>query len=297
MYKANKLIYVKSAINNDPNSIKIVQTCKRDTMRFFFINAILVIALFPLDVIGKYRDDDDSFKSYTTYVVDAVFSSLFYYFLMVTWLSASMFFTSISMQQTQLLQQELIKKLKSVVSEVRISSSMNYDDSSIISTDNNTTELEMKSYLVLHREITSRIQNTFYSVQYVTVGALINIITFVWLIWSQNISGHKYGYTVSIENIPFFLKEIIFFFYILDKATMINTLDDQFRMHLALNAHAHQSKEMQFELMQIQLHSISLPISFRLLFYRLSRRELLFAFVSFLLFIFYLFIRILLIID
>jgi hypothetical protein len=263
-------------------------------MRFFIVNSILVIALFPLDVIAKYHDDDDSFKNYTLYVVDAVFSSLFYYFLMVTWLSASMFFTSIQMQQTQLLQQELLKKLKSMVCEVRIS---NYDDGSIISTDNNTTELEMKSYLVLHREITSRIQSTFYSVQYVTVGALVNIITFVWLIWSENISGRKYGYTVAIENIPFFLKEIIFFFYILDKATMINTLDDQFRKHLALNAHTHQSKEMQFEMMQIQLHSISLPISFRLLFYRLSRRELLVTFISFLLFIIYLFIRILLIID
>jgi len=263
-------------------------------MRFFFVNTILVIALFPLDVISKFHDDDDSFKSYTLYVVDAVFSSLFYYFLMVTWLSASMFFTSISMQQTQLLQQELLKKLKAMVCEVRIS---NYDDGSIISTDNNTAELEMKSYLVLHREITSRIQSTYYSVQYVTVGALINIVTFIWLIWSENISNKKYGYTVSIENIPFFLKEIIFFFYILDKATMINTLDDQFRMHLAVNAHAHHSKEMQFELMQIQLHSISLPISFRLLFYRLSRRELLFAFVSFLLFVLYLFVRILLIID
>jgi hypothetical protein len=63
-------------------------------------------------VIKIYFDDDDSFSSYLRYTFDAICSSLLYYFLMVNWLSVSMFLTSTSMMQTHIIQKDLIDKSK-----------------------------------------------------------------------------------------------------------------------------------------------------------------------------------------
>jgi len=263
---ASQSVYIPNKLNNDINTKTIIQKCKHDAIRFFILNTILVIAFFPLDVIKIYFDDDDSFSSYLRYTFDAICSSLLYYFLMVNWLSVSMFLTSTSMMQTHIIQKDLIDKSKE-------------------------GKLTMIEYINMHDEIINRINHSYYAVQYVTVGALINGAAYMWLIWSEQRERHHYGFIVILENIPFFFKELIFFFYVLDKATYINTLADEFYIYLAKNSHLFADKEKQFELLQIQCHSLRLPISFKLTFYRLSRRELLFALISFIFFITYLLIR------
>jgi hypothetical protein len=129
-----------------------------------------------------------------------------------------MFITSVSMLQTQSLLKDLLSRLHTAVSpENRIT------NLSVSSIDNNSTKLlNMDSYLKLHSDISSRISHTYYAVQYVTVGALINMITYLWLIWSESINDdNTYGFVVTIENIPYFLKEIVFFFYILEKVIIV----------------------------------------------------------------------------
>lgn len=269
---ASTNIYKPNKVNNDKSTKEIIERSKKDAILFFIFNTILVIAFSPLDLVKKFFDDDDSFKSYLDYSVDAICSSLFFYFLMVNWLSVSMFLTSTSIMQTQIIQRDLQKKTVE-------------------------GELTMIDYLDMHDDILNRINHSYWAVQYVVVGAMVNGAAYLWLIWSETRGSSKYGYTVILENIPFFFKELIYFFYILDKATYINTLADEFYIYLAKNTHLSTDKEKLFELLQIQLHSLRIPISFKLTFYRLSRRELIFAFVSFIFFILYLFTRLFLIMN
>jgi len=173
-------------------ALPLLQSCKRNALIFFIFMILLVISIDPIAMSRNFYTDiqadfDDKFLhqagayTYSLYAFNIFTSGLFFNLSLACYLSVMVFFISLVLKQINALQENIIKMI-----------------------DNNTFTLT--KYLDAKDNIITLRNGTYFSTELLTITAAINVIAFMFQLWSI----HHYYLT---KNITY--KEMIFYSFTL----------------------------------------------------------------------------------
>lgn len=204
IYTIRKLL--RQSVNNTI-TYSIMSSSKKDCIIFFVIMSLLVITINPLNISREIYEYNYSYiKSYSEFAFQQ--STLMIFNLATTcYLTVSMFFVSVTLKQIKVLQEEIIT-----------------------SADNDSLTWNM---YIFAKERMNDLKKEFFSlIQLLTVIAGVSIISFLMRVATyyyelQTGDGNYNDMILSdLHMIPYELKDIIFFYYILLNVSSVNTFND-----------------------------------------------------------------------
>jgi hypothetical protein len=210
MHKIRERLQLKS--QQDEETKKFFWRSKKNAIIFAAIFLPLVIAVDPLSIREDYYltsyTTTKSLYAYPTYPIYQfyVITSLFYNLAVTTYLTVTMFFLSLALSQIQALQTKIIDAVKA-------------------------DTISLSSYFKAKSIVKNLHEGTHEVMEKLALAAFINKLTWLFVVW-------LYQYEASVDPDftaadmflsdlllgPYLLKEIGFFFYIVLKAAVQNTL-------------------------------------------------------------------------
>jgi hypothetical protein len=137
--------------------------------------------------------------------------------------------------------------------------------------------------------------SSYFAIQLLTIvaglnwiGILLGMLSFHTLYITMREEGYSYRDMINDDLLilPFLLKEALFFFYVLYKATSINTLDDKIKHALVQRCDAYANSGCVIDLQQqllytsLSLNAITFPSEFKLLGRRVTRGDIVFSIIG-----------------
>jgi len=200
---------LRQSINSTVTS-NIIYTSKRRCIIFFIIMILLVVICNPLNMSRSIYNagyKDVNFSSYSAFLFQQV-ALLFFNLATTCYLTVVMFFTSITIKQIKLIQNDIITSI-----------------------DNDS--LTCNKYVLLKEKIIDLKKEFYLLVQILTIIAGVNIIAFViqvggYYYYYYTVVAHSYKDMIlaDVHTIPYIFKEIVFFYYILLLVGTVNTNND-----------------------------------------------------------------------
>lgn len=214
-YSLYNLKILSLPVINVSQTNKQIAECKRDIYIYFVIMALLVLIIDSLPLNKQYfaQYDDDYYSkiegtdSYSSWLFSTATTGLFFNFGITSYLSVVMFFKSLLIKQISSLQEQIILSIQ--------------DDT-----------ITVETYYQLKERALLLQKNSHVSLQLLTVTSGVNLLCWIYMLWALNsqYNSDEYGEYLNTQdkiityllNIPFLFKEIVFFFYILWKSSLVN---------------------------------------------------------------------------
>jgi len=253
------LYYAKNQLNQSVSRSmmsSILPSCKSNTFMFLFTMVLIVITIDPSVInesgyeayINASSTNTSLDTNYRLYCFNFV-TNMIYNLAATLYLSVVVLFTIISLKQVQSLQHDMIHSL----------------DQEVLSTEQYSTIKE--KIILLQKE-------SYYSTQVITLVAGFDIIIEMFELWInyynyQNYSdeGFTYGEMLRYDfrTLPFYLKDILFFFYVLWFAASINSVHDQFRATISTKCWKYRDNQKLFQQYSaMYFDCLEYPVVFRL---------------------------------
>lgn len=163
------------------------------------------------------------------------------------------------------------------------------------------TNLTVTKYETEYKQINSIIEARKKSINLILLSSLLNVFALGFLVWYFTFYNNESLYDRVCDifpQIPFLVKELIVFFYILHKATWVNSAQDDFKNKLAnkivrfgklpptqivqVRGNYMTSADVVRDLTVILSHASIYPLNFKFFGYTISRENWQIAFYSFL---------------
>lgn len=243
---------------------------------FFYISmAMLVVIINPLNINKSvYPEYHQGFgvNTYSIFVFQQV-SLLFFNLAVTSYLALILLFTLLTLGQVK----SLLKDTNNSI-------------------DNNT--LTCNDYFVTKEKFKYLKKESNLSIQILTISAGCNVMSFVFELFANNSNGTTYSNIIlaNVHMIPYFLKEIIFFFYVLLEIATINSLNKS--LLLKINNKCWQEKQKKesdihklndYLLIHVDAHSM--PINFTIGTIEVRRSQVLTTLIGFTLYMIYIFFQ------
>jgi hypothetical protein len=153
----------------------LLNTCKRDAVIFFIFMSLLVIIIDPISITPRAYSDfitlafngdgnNVGMQTYSLYVFYCVSSHISFNLMVTCYLSVLMLFISLTLAQTNVYQQGMLSHV-----------------------DTDTFKLE--HYHSARDKIRNLLNDSYYSLQLATMTALVNIISFMFLLWRDHFTA------------------------------------------------------------------------------------------------------------
>lgn len=245
---------------------------------FYYISmAMLVVIINPLNINKSVYPEYQGFgiKTYSIFVFQQV-SLLFFNLAVTSYLVLMLLFTLLTLGQVKLL-------LKDTNSSI----------------DNNS--LTCNDYFVTKEKLKYLKKESNLSIQILTISAGCNAIIFVFQLFVNNSNEYlvpTYSDIIlaNVHMIPYILKEIVFFFYVLLEIATINSLNKSLLLKINNKCwQENQKKESDIhklnDYLLIHIDAHSMPMNFTIGTIEVRRSQVLTTLIGFTLYIMYIFFQ------
>ena len=176
-----------------PSTSKLLSSCKRDALIFFSIMVIITVITYPFMINRRnyetYISSSKDIKSktglttYSVYVFQQVICDIFYDLAVTCYLTVVMLFTSLTLKQVEIIQQDMI-----------------------ISADEH--KINCKQYLLAKEKICYLQKESFWSTQILTFTSGLNVLSLMFQIWIAKGSLNSTAEVVAQISlgVPYLLK-------------------------------------------------------------------------------------------
>lgn len=208
--------------------------------------------------------DRSLYFSYSLYALSSVTMFLFLNISEILFTAIALLVFSLQLEQIQTVQQSILNSI----------------DQELMTAD---------YYYQSKERIKSLVASSFFAIQLLTcvaglnwIGMLIGMLSLHTMYVSNALIGYTYNDMIKDDFVilPYLLKEALFFFYVLYKATSINTLDDKIKRALVKSCDTYAVSSNDIDHQQhrmytsLSLNAIMFPTEFKLLGRRVTRNDI-----------------------